>query len=601
MITPKVEFFYRKIKSVAISINLRKWRFFLPFINRPSVFTDVSVFIKALNGLLGDDILVSKPSTDSLKEWAEQAMRHEITVLGSPVRLYENMPWHEDIKSGKVWKSGKYFRDYVQIDASDKSDVKVPWEISRCHHLLYLGQAYREIKDEKYADEVIRQIEDWIDGNPFMHSINWTCSMEVAIRAVNWMWAINLMSDSASITDDFVKKISKSFYEHGFYIYNNIEDAEQHNGNHLISDLVGLIYIGALLKKNKKAQTWYVYAKNALYNEIRTQFLPSGFHYEKSLAYHGLVTEMISHAVVLMRTIGEEIPMDIEHRVRLMQEVLGRVKKDDGCLPNIADNDDGRFLPSLVTPCLKNTVVKQATILIAPDAGFVLHKTDNHYLFVSNSGISKYPEKGRYNTAHTHCDLLSFELSVCGKDFIVDPGTCNYTGDLAKRDEFRSTRKHNTVQVDNVEQFKFERKRPFQMFDNVKLTSLVSEEQNGFVNISGSYEIVCNDLVIKHHRSFNWSHNSIEIKDDVGCLGHHRVTLYFHISPGVAVEEFNNGYKLYSGEQHIVITPDSLLNCCVIPDTVSKSYGTEQKSKTLVFQGEFNDLIQINTKIEYGR
>ena len=65
------------------------------------------------------------------------------------------------------------------VDNSNNADVKVPRELSRSHHLLWLGQAYLLTKNEKYVNEFIFQIENWIDENPIMKSINWGCAMDV--------------------------------------------------------------------------------------------------------------------------------------------------------------------------------------------------------------------------------------------------------------------------------------------------------------------------------------------------------------------------------------------------------------------------------------
>jgi uncharacterized heparinase superfamily protein len=61
------------------------------------------------------------------------------------------------------------------------------------------------------------------------------------------------------------------------------------------------------------------------------------------------------------------------------------------------------------------------------------------------------PPSATYNTAHAHCDLLSYELWLRGRPLFVDSGVHGYDGDKF-REYARSTRAHNTVVFDGREQ-----------------------------------------------------------------------------------------------------------------------------------------------------
>ena len=596
MITPLIDTIHGKFQTVATIVNLRKWRYVRLFLRCPKVFMTTTQMKTVLNGLFSNYSVWGK-SDNLFIQKAEEIINIGMSILGSSKKTAEEIPWDTDIKSGFIWPSGKYYHDYTIIDFSNNADVKVPWEISRCHDLVALGLAYQQTKDDKYSQKILERIDDWIDKNPWMYSINWTCSMDIAIRAVNWMWAIFLVDESNLVTDAFCQRFSKSIYQHGFFIYNNIENGERYNGNHLISDLVGLVYIGLFLRGNNKAEIWYKYAKGALFNEIRVQFLPSGFHYERSLAYHRLVTEMIGHTISLMERTGECIPLDIQHRVALMQQAIEKVKKSNGHLPNIADNDDGHFLPYIKLPAFDKKDLNHMGIENFPDVGFAIYRSDKYYLFVTNSGISKYPEKGQYNTAHTHCDLLSFELSLGGTDFFVDAGTCNYTGNLEKRDEFRSTKKHNTIQIDGIEQFKYERNRPFQLFNDVCITPLVAVEQDNIAIISGSYSYERNGFKLNHSRQFVNCKTGVTITDTINYPGNHTLSLYFHLDPDVECKKDHRGYVLSASGKNIIIKSDDNLNGHIFSDTISEHYGTEKQSQTLIFNGTFVDELIIETKL----
>ena len=123
-----------------------------------------------------------------LTQAADAVMRHEFDLLGSgPRQLGTPLPWHTDFKTGRQWPLA-YCTDIEYNELDRPSDVKVPWELSRCQHFTRLGQAYWITGDERYAAEFVTETSDWIAANPFSHGVNWACAMDVALRAVSWIW-----------------------------------------------------------------------------------------------------------------------------------------------------------------------------------------------------------------------------------------------------------------------------------------------------------------------------------------------------------------------------------------------------------------------------
>ena len=128
-----------------------------------------------------------------------------------------------------------------------------------------------------------------------MYSINWGCSMDISIRAINWMWALSLISESYNKNDEkLLKKINTSLYEHGWFIYRNLDgNIFNYNNNHYLSNLSGLIFIGEVFQDDHEAKKWTKYAKYSFFREIRLQILPSGMSFERSFHYNRLVLEII--------------------------------------------------------------------------------------------------------------------------------------------------------------------------------------------------------------------------------------------------------------------------------------------------------------------
>jgi hypothetical protein len=148
---------------------------------------------------------------------ADEICNHIFDLLGSgKVKLGEEIDWHLDFKSGFKWDPKTYYLGAGKhVTLNDPSDVKVPWELSRCQHFVTLGKAYWYTGNEKYAKKIVSQIESWIAQNPVELGVNWACTMDVAIRAVNWIWGYYFFCDSLIITKDFKIKFFKILFLNG--------------------------------------------------------------------------------------------------------------------------------------------------------------------------------------------------------------------------------------------------------------------------------------------------------------------------------------------------------------------------------------------------
>ena len=400
---------------------------------------------------------VNKNEKDKIIGLAEEYMAHRFSLLGYKNLSIKHIDWHTDVISGYRWEPGLFYKDYVQVDLRNTADVKLPRELSRCHHFITLGEAYLLTSDEKYVKEYVKQTKEWIDENPFMHSINWASTMDVAIRGVNWIWSLAIMISSPLIEISVLKKILTSLFEHGYYIYRNPEIGPHDNNNHYIADLVGQIYLSlffkTLFKNLSEPSKWLNKGISELYKEIRYQVLPSGVHYERSINYHRLVLEMASSAIILLNRNRFEIPLDIMHRLEKMFEFVMYYLKPDGLAPVVGDQDDGRLHPFSQQNNLDHRYLLSIGAIIFersdfksfskcytadcffflgyesrdiydkipseklfkqskafPDAGFFIYIQNNNYMFINNSGKSRYNEIAM--GTHTHSDLLSFELFI---------------------------------------------------------------------------------------------------------------------------------------------------------------------------------------------
>jgi uncharacterized heparinase superfamily protein len=567
--------------------------------------------------------------TENILHWAEKSLLHEFEYLGIGLQKIEPIDWHTDVKSGFRWKPGKFYKSYRWSSKFKGIDVKVPWELSRCHHLLWLGQAYLIKGDEKYANEIVEQIEDWIQANPLMYSINWTCSMEVAIRAVNWMYAVNMIIASPAVTDSFSKKLISSLYAHGYFIYRNLEKWYPYSANHYAANVVGLLFLGLLFEQRKEGKTWYLFAEDEYYSEVRMQVLPSGVHFERTTSYHRLVTEFFLYSYLLLQRTGRTIPVDIKSRVESMLKFVMHIIRPDGSIPLIGDNDDGMLLPfcknnisdlryllSVGAIAFTNSnfyyhskgytpdcffLLGQITlpqnitnlsndcrlpVIIYGDAGFGLLRKSEYYVFFNNNGFSCYANNRRItNSTHTHADHLSFELSYAGIPVIVDPGTYVYTSDPVARNKFRSTKAHNTVIFNQTDQYGIPSDDLFSMTHYSRLKNL--ELTYGENEINGVYSLSSPGKgIIIHNRkiAFNVNKHNLEIHDSFSFIGEQFLQWKFHVAPDKKVELRDGKIYINVSSKYTLLfefVHTQKINIDILNDLVSPSYGVLQDSKTI--------------------
>ncbi len=420
---------------------------------------------------------------------ADRAVRHEFDLLGSGcVALGSALPWHTDFKSGREWPlESSPSLQYIELDRP--SDVKIPWELSRCQHFTTLGQAYWLTGDERYAQEFVHQVTDWIARNPRSYGVNWACAMDVALRAVSWIWGFYFLSDSTACRPRaFRGAFLRALYLHADYIAHHLERGEV-NGNHYLCDGVGLVFLGTFFRATPKGRDWLQVGKDIIDAEIFNQTSEDGVDFEKSTAYHRLVLEAFLTSYLLLELHGERLSPEWVARLGRMFEFVEAYTKPDGTIPLIGDADDGRiqklgvqsindhrYLLAAGAALFKRGDFKRAAggfrdeafWLLGPagadrfdaidtetqpvaskafDAGgFYVLRTDRAHVIVDCGEVGMHGRGG-----HGHSDITSIEVWLDGMNLVTDCGAYLYTSSREWRNRFRSTAFHNVVQVDDEE------------------------------------------------------------------------------------------------------------------------------------------------------
>lgn len=567
---------------------------------------------------------------------ADKVCEHIFDLLGSgPTYLGNPIDWHLDFKTGHQFNPHKYYKFVLPAKYPGGYDIKVPWELSRCQHFSWLGQAYWFTDDEKYACEFVTQVEDWIEGNPWPWGVNWACTMDVAIRAVNWLWGYHFFKYSPSLNDDFILKFFKSLLVHGRHISDNLAWSEI-NTNHYLSHIVGLVYLGILCPEFKEAQRWRKVGLGALWHEVMAQTFNDGVDFEAAISYHRLVTELCLSAIVLCQRNGIVVPEEVLKRLENMLEFIMHYMKPDDTAPIVGDMDNGRIhrLKAWVNPSREwldhryllaigavlfdredfahaagdqweeafwllgqkaidyklksnhqSTRSQKLESRVFPDGKLCIMRHQHHYLIL-DAGDNGQRGKGD----HGHNDALSIELSAFGTTFIIDPGTFVYTQDYNARHQFRSTAYHNTVLVDGKEQNRCRPDQPFSMADDAKPEIVKWESRENYDVIWAKHSGYTRLKVpVVHHRRilFDKEIGMWLIVDYLEGTGVHNIQQYWHFTPidiarvdypPLSLRADDQGVSLY-------LAPlDELNRSLKIKDSwISRSYGKRLQAPVAVY------------------
>ncbi len=590
---------------------------------------------------------------EEIRRDADRYCEHVFDLLGSgPVELEGPVDWHKDFKSGARW-APRYFRRIKEIELNDASDIKVPWELSRFYQAVPLGVAYWVTGDEKYAREFVAQTGNWIESNPPYHGVNWHCAMEVAIRSINWIWGYYFFRHSRHLNPDVQSRIASSLAVHGEYIWNNLEFDKRilggryvrHNGNHFLSDLVGLIYLGLVLP-GARAKQWLTWAVDELDREMQIQVLSDGAHWELSPAYHRLVLELVLPAVILCSQNDIVVPGTLRRACEMMCEYTMHFLKPDGRCPLVRDADDGRVchfdkaeyrdhrhLLALAGVFLgREDFVRRAGRVSGeilwmlgpagitrgkamagpaqelasrafPDAGFyVLRDGEQLHVFVNCADIGM---KGTYG-GHAHNDCLGFELYYGGTTFISDCGTFNYSGDPAGRNAFRATASHNTARVDGLEINRFSERALFGMENDARPKVLDWRTEPHFDYLRAEhFGYTRLPAPVIHRRSFLLDRASqcLILEDHFRGSGRHLFELFFHFLPGIEVElvsELKFQAKACGSTLLLDFAGTGNWAARLERGWVSERYGTKEPAWKLVLSSRQIVTASLTTAIHFG-
>ena len=457
-------------------------------------------------------------------------------------------------------------------DSTSIGDSRLVWELNRHQWLVRLAQAWAATGDERYADACVRTIDAWLDANPPGVGINWASNVEVALRVISWCWTLMLLRDSEAIQAGWLSRVLAAIWLHATHVRRYLSFYSSSDTD-LTGEALGLFYVATVFPEFRDADRWRDVALQVLVSESDAQVCRDGVHFERSSCYHRYVATTYLHLVLLAERNGIELPDYMSDRVQQMVQFLLAIRRPDGDIPALGDDDGGGVLPlqkrssderglfGVAASRFRRRDFAWAADGLAPDVVWLLGADgidafdaldpappattpscvfpsggyasmrsdwtpDAHHAIVDIGPIG-CPVSG----GHGHADLLSIQCSVFGEPCLVDAGTYCYTGEPQWRDYFRSTAAHSTVIVDGANQADPAGPFGWRGQPRVKLREWHSTPEFDFLDAEHNGYLSLPDPVVHRRRVIFVKPSYWILVDDLAGAARHQLDLTFQFAP----------------------------------------------------------------------
>jgi uncharacterized heparinase superfamily protein len=319
------------------------------------------------------------------------------------------------------------------------------YQLHYFHFAIPSARALVERNEERAWRACRSLIESWIGQARVGRSDGWD-PYPISLRVVNWMYAYALTKDACG-DSPFLERWLSSIHRQVEFLSRHLEFHLL--ANHLLKNVKALLIGGLFFER----RDWVERGERLLWREFGEQVLEDGGHYERAPMYHAQSLADLLECYALLKAFRRS-PAEsagVEARLRSMAGFLEAMAHGDGSLAlfnDSANTEDTRPRPILET-------AKRVCGYVGGDFPDEFPQTGYHLWSAPDGSEKIIVDAGAasvgYNTAHAHCDLLSYELWLDGRPFIVDSGVHGY-GEDPFREYCRSTRAHNTVMFDGREQ-----------------------------------------------------------------------------------------------------------------------------------------------------
>ena len=427
----------------------------------------------------------------------------------------------------KKWQ-GAFFTG-VRSDPSDP-DLRAVWEPARLQHLTLLLVFLAQNPDSDLAATIPEYVQTdlarWIERNPFGLGPHYISVMECALRIPVLALILKTLDPAPELRD----LLLKTMFEHAWLIHKRLS-LHSSLGNHTVTECLGLVVTGAVFQEDRRGREWLAAGVKWLEIESVHQILDDGGPVEQSWGYHRFVLDLFWYAVRFLEANGLGDCTQIKNRLVRGEEFINAFLSAGFRFPNFGDYDDGRVLGPGLAPVRGDATKEEGAnarlrCRTFPQSGYTLLRFEGTSALVLDHGPLGMPPL--FN--HGHADALSLLLVKNGAPILVDSGTFRYNNAFNWRRYFKSTRAHNTVTVDGLDQSEqvtgFVWGGPYQA-DLVRLEEkadrlVLEAAHSGYSRLKEP---------VRHHRQVAVLGGCLAVRDFFDGSGRHEFELNFHFHP----------------------------------------------------------------------
>lgn len=345
------------------------------------------------------------------------------------------------------------------------SDIEWLILLHKGYYLVGLGLQFQKTGNQRYLEKWVELIDSWIEQT----EAGFIASDVTGRRIQNWIFSFYYCvtnNKRQHANPDFLIRFLASLSEQVDFLTNNLTAARNHRTLELYAIFLAAVWFPELRRSND----WLKFSLKALADNAATDFLSDGVHCELSTFYHHIALKNLLSIKRMAQANRIQLERRFDYAVQRALNFSVYVHKPDGQIPSLSDGDIDSYYD-----------------LLALGAEFY---NDTTYRYVATQGVFGTPpsQRSRSFTAggysilrspwtnstepyqdarylifdcgplgegnHGHFDLLNIEAAAYGRSLIIDPGRYTYdeSGSINWRAMFRSTRYHNTVTVDGMNQ-----------------------------------------------------------------------------------------------------------------------------------------------------
>ncbi|MEO5616369.1 MAG: heparinase II/III family protein, partial [Candidatus Eisenbacteria bacterium] len=283
------------------------------------------------------------------------------TRFGREIVLNDPPRWNLEPVSGALWPNQPSRQiDHRRTDLP--GGAKAVWEAGRLTMLPTLALAARFGGGRDHAGRARRWLSDFVTHHPLGHGIHHTSGIEMAIRTMTMAWTLALLDADESPgkpadaggagradAGETQAEAAESGAAAGFIAQQALWCREHLSlgssaNNHLLAEYASMVVAGAGLPSLRGADHLLEEGLAGIVHELPLQIHEDGVTAEQAFRYLPFVWELLLPALTLAEAAGRKIHPSARGRLARSLDFARALRRADGTLPPVGDEDDARIL-----------------------------------------------------------------------------------------------------------------------------------------------------------------------------------------------------------------------------------------------------------------